>query len=282
MQVKGSSAIVVGGAGGLGAATVRRLVAAGAYVVIADLAEESGRALAAELGSSTRFLPTDVLSDESLQAAISAAAEMGPLRVSVDTHGGPGGGRTVDRDGAPLPLERFAKVVEIFLQGSFNVLRLAAARMGTNDPLDTGERGVIVNTASIAGYEGTIGQVAYGAAKGGIIGMTLPAARDLAVLGIRVATIAPGVIATPAYGRALERGRGGMGSRGAVPQADGSSGRVRPHGDGDRRKPLPQRGSDPPGRRSSLPDEGSPQLDGDIAPVVDLRRHLVPPRIPRG
>ncbi len=204
MQVKGSSAIVVGGAGGLGAATVRRLVAAGAHVVIADLAEETGTALAAELGSSTKFLPTDVLSDESLQAAIRAAAEMGPLRVSVDTHGGPGGGRTVDRDGVPLPLERFATVVEIFLQGSFNVLRLAAAQMGTNDPLDTGERGVIVNTASIAGYEGTIGQVAYGAAKGGIIGMTLPAARDLAVLGIRVATIAPGVIATPAYGRALD------------------------------------------------------------------------------
>ena len=204
MQVKGSSAIVVGGAGGLGAATVRRLVAAGAHVVIADLAEETGTALAAELGPSTKFLPTDVLSDESLRAAISAAAEMGPLRVSVDTHGGPGGGRTVDRDGAPLPLERFANVVEIFLQGSFNVLRLAAAQMGTNDPLDTGERGVIVNTASIAGYEGTIGQVAYGAAKGGIIGMTLPAARDLAVLGIRVATIAPGVIATPAYGRALD------------------------------------------------------------------------------
>jgi NAD(P)-dependent dehydrogenase (short-subunit alcohol dehydrogenase family) len=204
MDVNESSALVVGGAGGLGAATVRRLAAAGARVVIADLAEETGTALAAELGSGVQFVKTDVLSDESLGAAISAAADMGPLRVSVDTHGGPGGGRTIDRDGSPLPLAQFAKVVEIFLQGTFNVLRLAAAQMATNEPLDTGERGVIVNTASIAGYEGTIGQVAYGAAKAGIIGMTLPAARDLSVLGIRVGTIAPGVIATPAYGRALD------------------------------------------------------------------------------
>jgi NAD(P)-dependent dehydrogenase (short-subunit alcohol dehydrogenase family) len=204
MQLKGSSALVVGGAGGLGAATVRRLVAGGAQVVIADLAEETGQALASELGTATRFVRTDVLSEESLGAAIGAASEMAPLRVSVDTHGGPGGGRTVDRDGKPLPLDDFMKVVQVFLHGSFNVLRLAAAAMSANEPQDTGERGVIVNTASIAGYEGTIGQVAYGAAKGGIIGMTLPAARDLAVLGIRVATIAPGVFATPAYGRALD------------------------------------------------------------------------------
>jgi NAD(P)-dependent dehydrogenase (short-subunit alcohol dehydrogenase family) len=204
MQLKGSSALVVGGAGGLGAATVRRLVAGGAQVVIADLAEETGQALSSELGAATRFVRTDVLSEESLGAAIGAASEMAPLRVSVDTHGGPGGGRTVDRDGKPLPLDDFMRVVQVFLHGSFNVLRLAAAAMSANEPQDTGERGVIVNTASIAGYEGTIGQVAYGAAKGGIIGMTLPAARDLAVLGIRVATIAPGVFATPAYGRALD------------------------------------------------------------------------------
>jgi NAD(P)-dependent dehydrogenase (short-subunit alcohol dehydrogenase family) len=204
MQLKGSSALVVGGAGGLGAATVRRLATAGAHVVIADLAEEGGRALADELGSSAQFVRTDVLSQDSLGEAIAAATAVGPLRASVDTHGGPGGGRTVDRDGAPMALEHFMKVVEIFLSGSFNVLRLAAAAMGANEPLDTGERGVIVNTASIAGYEGTIGQVAYGAAKGGIIGMTLPAARDLAVLGIRVGTIAPGVFATPAYGQNLD------------------------------------------------------------------------------
>ena len=204
MQLEGSSAIVVGGAGGLGAATVRRLVTAGAKVVVADLAEEGGKALADELGDAARFVKTDVLSEASVNAAIAAAIEMAPLFVSVDTHGGPGGGRTLDRDGNPLGFDDFVKVVQIFLHGSFNVLRLAAAAMAKNEPQDTGERGVIVNTASIAGYEGTIGQVAYGAAKGGIIGMTLPAARDLSVLGIRVGTIAPGVFATPAYGKALD------------------------------------------------------------------------------
>jgi NAD(P)-dependent dehydrogenase (short-subunit alcohol dehydrogenase family) len=204
MELTDCSALVVGGAGGLGAATVRRLAAAGARVVIADLADETGTALADELGGSARFVHTDVLSDESLSAAIAAASEMGPLRVSVDTHGGPGGGRTVDREGTPMPLDHFMNVVRIFLAGSFNVLRLTAATMATTEPQETGERGVIINTASIAGFEGTIGQVAYGAAKGGIIGMTLPAARDLAVLGIRVGTIAPGVFATPAYGRALD------------------------------------------------------------------------------
>jgi len=204
MQVQGSSALVVGGAGGLGAATVRRLVAGGAKVVIADLAEETGAALAAELGDATRFVRTDVLSEDSVNAAIAVAQEMAPLYISVDTHGGPGGGRTLDRDGTPLGLDEFMKVVQVFLHGSFNVLRLAAAAMSKNEPQETGERGVIINTASIAGYEGTIGQVAYGAAKGGIIGMTLPAARDLSVLGIRVGTIAPGVFATPAYGKALD------------------------------------------------------------------------------
>ena len=211
MQLEGSSALVVGGAGGLGAATVRRLAEAGANVVIADLAEETGTALASELGKRARFVRTDVLSDESLGSAIQAATDMGPLRVSVDTHGGPGGGRTLDRSGSPLAMDKFMLCVEVFLKGAFNVLRLTAASMATNDPLDTGERGVIINTASIAGYEGTIGQVAYSAAKGGIIGMTLPAARDLAVVGIRVATIAPGVFATPAYGRALDAVEGEWG-----------------------------------------------------------------------
>src|SRR5437763_1050482 len=164
MQLEGSSALVVGGAGGLGAAAVRRL------------AEETGVALAAELGKRARFVRTDVLSDESLGTAIRAATDIGPLRVSVDTHGGPGGGRTLDRSGSPLAMDQFMLCVEIFLKGAFNVLRLTAASMASNDPLETGERGVIINTASIAGYEGTIGQVAYSEAKGGIIGMTLPAA----------------------------------------------------------------------------------------------------------
>jgi len=204
MQLQGSSALVVGGAGGLGAATVRRLAAAGAHVVIADLAEETGLALATALGGRATFVRTDVLSEDSVNAAIAVAVAHGPLKVSVDTHGGPGGGRTLNRDGDPLGFDEFVKVVQIFLNGTFNVLRLAAAAMAKNEPEDSGERGVIINTASIAGYEGTIGQVAYGAAKGGIIGMTLPAARDLSVVGIRVGTIAPGVFATPAYGKALD------------------------------------------------------------------------------
>lgn len=204
MQLAGTSALVVGGAGGLGAASVRRLHAAGAAVVIADLAEDTGAALASELGERAVFVRANVLDDESLNGAIARATEMGPLFVAVDTHGGPGGGRTLDSENSPLPLDTFMTVVNIFLQGTFNVLRLAAAAMSTNEPQDTGERGVIVNTASIAGYEGTAGQVAYGAAKGGIIGMTLPAARDLSVLGIRVGTIAPGVFATPAYGKSLD------------------------------------------------------------------------------
>ena len=205
MNLSESSALVVGGAGGLGAATVRRLAAAGAKVVIADLAEDTGVALATELGDNALFVKTDVLSEDSVNEAILAATDMAPLRVSVDTHGGPGGGRTLDREGNPLPFDTFMQVVQIFLHGTFNVLRLTASAMSKNEPdPDTGERGVIVNTASIAGYEGTVGQVAYGAAKGGIIGMTLPAARDLSVLGIRVGTIAPGVFATPAYGQSLD------------------------------------------------------------------------------
>jgi NAD(P)-dependent dehydrogenase (short-subunit alcohol dehydrogenase family) len=204
MQLEGNSAIVVGGAGGLGAASVRRLVAAGAKVVIADLAEETGLALEAELGGKATFVKTNVLDEDSVNAAIAEAVAMGPMYVSIDTHGGPGGGRTLDRNGNPLAFDEFMKVIQIFLGGTFNVLRLTAAAMSKNEPQESGERGCIINTASIAGYEGTIGQVAYGAAKGGVIGMTLPAARDLSVLGIRVATIAPGVFATPAYGQSLD------------------------------------------------------------------------------
>lgn len=204
MNLEGSSALVVGGAGGLGEATVRRLAAAGSRVLIADLADEAGQALADELGDAAEFQHTDVLSDDSVAAAVETATSLGPLRVSVDTHGGPAGGKTVGRDGDPLPMDAFRLTVDIFLNGTFNVLRQAAAAMAKNEPLETGERGLCVNTASIAGYEGTMGQASYAAAKGGIIGMTLPVARDLSPLGIRVVTIAPGVFATPAYGQALE------------------------------------------------------------------------------
>jgi NAD(P)-dependent dehydrogenase (short-subunit alcohol dehydrogenase family) len=201
MQIMGSSAIVVGGAGGLGEATVRRLHAAGAKVVVADLADEKGKALEDELG--VRYVRTDATDEQSVLAALAEAQSAGPLRISVDTHGGPAtGGRLVGKNGDPLDLAGFRQTIEIYLTGVFNVLRLAAAAIAKTDPLDEGARGVIVNTASIAAYEGQIGQLPYAAAKGGVVSMTLVAARDLAPLGIRVVTIAPGTFLTPAYGKA--------------------------------------------------------------------------------
>lgn len=201
MDISGASAIVTGGAGGLGEPTVRRLVDLGARVVIADLPTDRAKALAAELGSAVEFVETDATSEGSVEHALSRAASFGPLRVSVAAHGGfGGGGRTLKSDGTPHSLEDFRKVIDAYLVGTFNVLRLASAEMSKSDPLADGERGVIINTSSIAGYEGTIGQVAYGAAKAGVIGMTLVAARDLAVVGVRVMTIAPGTFITPAYG----------------------------------------------------------------------------------
>jgi NAD(P)-dependent dehydrogenase (short-subunit alcohol dehydrogenase family) len=200
MQISGSSAVVIGGAGGLGEATVRRLHAAGAKVVVADLADEKGKALEQELG--VRYVRTDATSEEDVQAALAEAESAGPLRISVDAHGGPAsGGRLVGKDGSPLDLAGFRTTIDVYLTGVFNVLRLAAAAIARQEPLDGG-RGVIVNTASIAAYEGQIGQLPYAAAKGGVVSMTLVAARDLSPLGIRVVTIAPGTFNTPAYGKA--------------------------------------------------------------------------------
>jgi NAD(P)-dependent dehydrogenase (short-subunit alcohol dehydrogenase family) len=200
MQIMGSSAIVVGGAGGLGEATVRRLHAAGAKVVVADLADEKGKALENELG--VRYVRTDATSEESVQAALAEATAAGPLRISVDAHGGPAsGGRLIGKDGEPLDLAGFRQTIEIYLTGVFNVLRLAAAAIAKTEAVE-GDRGVIINTASIAAYEGQIGQLPYAAAKGGVVSMTLVAARDLSPLGIRVVTIAPGTFLTPAYGKA--------------------------------------------------------------------------------
>ena len=201
MNLEGSSAVVAGGAGGLGEATVRRLVRAGAAVVVADPAADRVKELAAELGGRVLGIETDVTDEDSVKAAFAAAAEMAPLRISVDTHGGfASGGRTVDRSGTPLDLEDFRRTIDAYLTGTFNVLRLAAAAMTTGtDPDETGQRGVIVTTASIAAYEGQIGQLPYAAAKGGVVSMTLVAARDLAAAGIRVMSIAPGTFLTPAY-----------------------------------------------------------------------------------
>jgi len=203
MQITGSSALVVGGAGGLGEATVRRLHGAGAKVVVADLADEKGAALEKELG--VRYVRTDATSTDDVNAAIADAEALGPLRISVDAHGGPAsGGRLVGKDGSPLDLDGFKKTVEFYLTAVFNVMRLSAAAIAKQEPID-GARGVIINTASIAAFEGQIGQLPYSAAKGGVVGMTLVAARDLSPLGIRVVTIAPGTFLTPAYGQAADQ-----------------------------------------------------------------------------
>jgi NAD(P)-dependent dehydrogenase (short-subunit alcohol dehydrogenase family) len=200
MQISGNSAVVVGGAGGLGEATVRRLHAAGAKVVVADLADDKGAALEKELG--VRYVRTDATDEGDVRAAMAEAEAMAPLRISVDTHGGPAsGGRLVGRDGEPLGLDGFRQTIEFYLTAVFNVMRLAAAAIARQDPTEEG-RGVIVNTASIAAFEGQIGQLPYAAAKGGVVGMTLVGARDLSPLGIRVVTIAPGTFLTPAYGQA--------------------------------------------------------------------------------
>jgi NAD(P)-dependent dehydrogenase (short-subunit alcohol dehydrogenase family) len=201
MRINGASAIVVGGTGGLGEATVRRLHAAGAKVVVADVADEKGKALEEELG--IRYVRTDATSEADVQAAIAEAEAIGPLRISVDTHGGPAsGGRLIGKDGSPHGLDGFEVTIKYYLTAVFNVLRLTAAAIAKQEPEGESGRGVIVNTASIAGFEGQIGQIAYSAAKGGVISMTLVAARDLSPVGIRVVSIAPGTILTPAYGKA--------------------------------------------------------------------------------
>jgi NAD(P)-dependent dehydrogenase (short-subunit alcohol dehydrogenase family) len=197
MRIDGSSALVAGGASGLGAATVRRLHAAGAHVVIADLGEERGRALAAELGERARFVRADVTVEADVEQAVALAAEAeGGLRISVCC-AGIGWAERVARRRGPHALEPFERVIAVNLIGTFNVLRLAATAMIAAHPDAEGERGVCVNTASIAAFDGQIGQIAYAASKGAIVGMTLPAARDLADAGVRVCTVAPGTFDTP-------------------------------------------------------------------------------------
>lgn len=200
MKLDGAVAIVSGGASGLGAATVRRLVAGGARAVIADRDEARGSELARELGPGVVFAKTDVSKADEVQAALAAASALGPVRVAVSCAGVGWAKRTLDKEGAPHDLEMFRTVIEINLIGTFNMLRLAAATMARGDADESGERGVIVNTASVAAFDGQIGQIAYASSKAGVAGMTLPAARDLAPVGIRVLTIAPGIFETPMLG----------------------------------------------------------------------------------
>lgn len=201
MTLRDAGAIVTGGAGGLGAAVVRRLAAAGAVVGIVDIAEERAWPLLEEVGDAGIFFAADSSDERELQAALDGVAERAPVRVAVSCHGGPHSrGRTLDRENRPLDLDVFSRAIAAYLIGTFNVVRLAAAAMTGNEPNEHGERGVVVNTSSIAAFEGQIGQVSYAAAKGGINSMTLVAARDLASVGVRVTTIAPGLFLTPAYG----------------------------------------------------------------------------------
>jgi NAD(P)-dependent dehydrogenase (short-subunit alcohol dehydrogenase family) len=200
MDLTGTAAIISGGASGLGEATARALAAAGATVVVADLNTGRGEAVAAETGG--KFVQTDVADEASVTAAVEVAAGLGaPLRVIVNCAGIGWAERTVNRDGSPHSYATFRKVIDINLIGTFNLMRIGAAAVARTEPVDAdGQRGVVVNTASVAGIEGQTGQLAYSASKGGIIGMTVPAARDLAAIGMRVNTICPGIIDTPIYG----------------------------------------------------------------------------------
>jgi NAD(P)-dependent dehydrogenase (short-subunit alcohol dehydrogenase family) len=212
MQVEGSSAIVFGGASGLGEASARRLHEHGARVTIADLNEDKGGAVADELGDETSFVKTDVTKADEVEAAVAAAAEAeGGLRISVCCAGVGWAEKLAGKRG-PHQLQPFETVIGINLIGTFNALRFAAVAMLGNDPNAEGERGVCVNTASAAAYDGQIGQLAYSASKGGIVGMTLPAARDLSSSGIRVVTIAPGLFNTPLFALLPQEQRDALGA----------------------------------------------------------------------
>jgi NAD(P)-dependent dehydrogenase (short-subunit alcohol dehydrogenase family) len=221
VDITNGVALVTGGASGLGLATVRALRAAGARVVIVDLPTSAGAERATELGDGVRFAPADVRSEADVAAALDVAEELGPLRVAVNCAGIGPAHRTVGRTG-PFPLADFTRVIEINLIGTFNVIRLAAERMMRLDPIggsngtngsDGEERGVIVNTASVAAFDGQIGQAAYSASKGGVVGMTLPIARDLASARIRVMTIAPGLFDTPMLAGASDEVRASLGAQ---------------------------------------------------------------------
>jgi NAD(P)-dependent dehydrogenase (short-subunit alcohol dehydrogenase family) len=220
MRIEGSGTIVVGGASGLGEATARALAERGAQIVIADVNEEKGQALAGELAAT--FVRTDVTNEQEVEAAVATAAEAaGGLRIGVNC-AGIGWAERISHKRGPHTLQPFETVIRVNLIGTFNALRFEAAAMADNEAVDDGERGVCINTASIAAYDGQIGQVAYSASKGGVVGLTLPAARDLSGVGIRVNTIAPGLFDTPLLAALPQESRHALGQTMPFPKRLGS------------------------------------------------------------
>lgn len=223
MKMEDVSAVVTGGASGLGEATVRNIVANGGKATILDLQAEKGNRLAAELGENVTFVETDVTNEDNLSAALNQAIESyGAITALVNCAGIGNAEKTYSNRKGPHQLASFSKVIQVNLIGTFNAIRLAAEKMSDNEPNENGERGVIINTASVAAYEGQMGQVAYSASKGGIVGMTLPIARDLANLGIRVMTIAPGLFETPLFGELPEKVRTALGKMTPFPSRLGN------------------------------------------------------------
>lgn len=217
MELNGTAVIVTGGASGLGAATARRLAADGARVTIVDLQEELGEAVASDLDGA--FVRADVADEDQVRAAVDVASELGPLRVLVNCAGIGPPARTLDREGTPHDLDAFTRVIRVNLIGTFNCIRLAAAAMARTDPVGAdGARGAIVNTASVAAFEGQIGQAAYSASKGGVVGMTVPVSRDLSSIGVRVNTIAPGLIDTPLLAGLPEEAKASLGAQVLYPK----------------------------------------------------------------
>ncbi|MEE4596063.1 3-hydroxyacyl-CoA dehydrogenase [Streptomyces sp. DSM 41524] len=211
MNIAGSVAVITGGSSGLGFATAQRLLDAGALVALVDLPSSDGAAVAAKLGDRAIFAPADVTSEQDITAALDAATQLGNIRIVVNCAGIGPAGRVLGKKG-PFPLSDFARIIQVNLIGTFNVIRLAAERMSSNEPVD-GDRGVIVNTASVAAFEGQIGQAGYSASKGGVVGLTLPVARDLASLHIRVVTIAPGLFETPMLAGLPEEAKKSLGDQ---------------------------------------------------------------------
>jgi len=224
MDLSTAKAVVSGGASGLGFATAERIVEAGGHVVLLDVNSEQGEASAAALGAHARFVQTDVSSEDAVREAMQAAAEfMGGITLAVNCAGVATAGRTLGRDG-PWPTEKFNRVIQINLVGTYNVTKEAAAYMQRNEPNANGERGVIISTASIAAFEGQIGQAAYSASKGGVVGMMLPLAREFAQFGIRVNTIAPGIFKTPMVAGMPEEVQASLGKQVPFPPRLGAPG----------------------------------------------------------